>query len=223
MHYHLIKELFRLQIFSLFLGIISLFAIGIEKVMYDEVGHEIFIEWPAPGEVSFLYLCLGINALFCLVMIFLIYKTLALFPIHGNEIKTKDEKIFNLAQVMGIISGLMGMLLTFFVIARQTPTNKFWIFVPFYFLFFIPYALVAGYWLIMKSKEKISDWYDEKQWKDILRSSLTTLILSIPGLSLLLFVREPIHFYWFPYYISFVLLIFSSSTLYFFKYEDEEL
>jgi hypothetical protein len=44
--------------------IFSFFALIIEKVMFDEVGHEYYLELPAPGEVNFIYFGLFINAVF---------------------------------------------------------------------------------------------------------------------------------------------------------------
>jgi len=87
-------------------------------------------------------------------------------------------------------------------------------------VFLIPYALVVIYWLSFKLKHRIKDWYDEKQLQDILKSSLTTLLLSVPGLAILLFIKIPSHFYFFLYYMFLILLVFSSSTLYFFKIKD---
>ncbi len=48
-------------VLGLVLGTLSLFAIAAEKVMYDEIGRELAIEFPVPGEVSLLYACLGVN------------------------------------------------------------------------------------------------------------------------------------------------------------------
>ncbi|NQU86969.1 MAG: hypothetical protein HQ541_14530 [Mariniphaga sp.] len=69
----------------------------------------------------------------------------------------------------------------------------------------------------LKFKKKMVDRYDEKQWKDVLKSSLITLILSISGLGILFLFRKPLDFYWFPYFLFFVLFVFSGSTLLLFK------
>ena len=58
---------------------------------------------------------------------------------------------------------------------------------------------------------------DEKQFQDILKASLTTLLLSIPGLTIFLFIEIPASFYWFLYYIFFVLLILNIYLIIFFK------
>ena len=60
------------NIILLFLIIFSIFMIMVEKVMFDEVGHEYYIEFPAPGEVRFLYFGLFINASFIIYSLYLI-------------------------------------------------------------------------------------------------------------------------------------------------------
>ena len=56
------------HVLALILGIVSLFAIAMEKVMYDEIAHEMSVEYPVPSEASLLYGCLAVNGFFCIVM-----------------------------------------------------------------------------------------------------------------------------------------------------------
>jgi len=114
----------------------------------------------------------------------------------------------------------MGLFLTFNLIGDKIRLEKFWVYVPFYLLLLIPYILVVLYWLFLKRKQKIAEWYDEKQFQDILKASLITLLLSIPGLLVLLLIEIPHPVYWFLYYIFLVIFLFSSSSLYFFKIKD---
>ncbi len=72
-HFRSKKQFDLLRNSTVIVGLFSFFAFGIEKVMYDEVAKEYYLEWPVPGEVMFLYLCLGIHALF--VAMVLIYTT----------------------------------------------------------------------------------------------------------------------------------------------------
>jgi hypothetical protein len=204
---------------ALALGIVSLFAVGMEKVMYDEIGRELYVEYPVPSEVSLLYGCLAVNLLFCIVMMAAAYRAILQAPSPANAPTLKDERVFTLAQVMGIVSGVMGLFLTFAVMGRGTPPGRFWIFIPFYVLFLVPYSLAVLYWLAIKRRERPADWYDEKQVRDILKASFTTLMLSVPGLAVLALVRRPLHFYWFPYYLFLILSLFSAGTLYYFKRE----
>ena len=93
-------------------------------------------------------------------------------------------------------------------------------YVPLYGLFVLPYALAMLSWFFWKSQHLMSGWYDEKQFHDMLKASLTTLLLSIPGVTMFVFVRIADSVYWVVYYLFFLLLIFSSSTVYYFKIHD---
>jgi hypothetical protein len=207
------------QVLALVLGVSSLFAIAVEKVMYDEIAHELFVEYPVPNEIVFLYACLAVNVIFSIAMMALTYRALLRAPSPTHAPAPKDERVFILAQVMGIVSGITGLFLTIALSGRGTPSDRFWIFIPFYALFLIPYALAVLYWLAIKRRERLVDWYDEKQIQDVLKASLTTLLLSIPGLAFLALIRRPLHFYWFLYYLFLILSLFSASTLYYFKKE----
>jgi hypothetical protein len=187
--------------------------------MFDEIGREYASGLEISGELFGLCFAFLINIAFTILMILLVLKT---FRVSYDDIEDKvmDERVFTIAQCMGIVSGILGILLTFNLIGKGIPINKLWVYTPFYLLFLIPYVLAVIYWLLIKSKEKIANWYDEKQFQDILKSSLTTLILSFPGLAVFLFMKIPSPVYFFLYYIFLILLIFSSGTLYFFKIKD---
>ena len=134
-----------------------------------------------------------------------------------------DETIFTIAQFMGIFAGLMGILFTLHMllfIRKDILSEKFWVLIPFYIMFLIPYALAGLYWLSLKLRQRIKDWYDEKQLQDMLKSSFVTLLLSVPGLALMLMFPIPHSIFWIFYYISMIMLLFSGSTLYYFKIKD---
>jgi MFS family permease len=207
------------RILAIAFGVVSLFAISVEKVMYDELGREIALEFPVPDEIVFLYACLAVNALFAAVMTSAAYRALLRAPSSAERPRPQDERLFSLAQVMGMISGLTGVLLTLALIGRGWPAKRFWVFFPFYALFLLPYTLAVLSWSAAKRRKHPADWHDEKQMRDILKASFTTLLLSIPGLAVLALIRRPLHFYWFPYYLFFVLFVFSAGTLYYFKRE----
>jgi hypothetical protein len=204
-------------VLGLVAGLFSLFAVAAEKVLYDEIGREWKSGFPPPGETSLLYACLGVNALFSLFMIVMALRAGRRTLSPGDHPTPRDERVFTLAQVLGIVSGVMGLLLTLVLLVGKWPLGRFWIFVPFYGLFMIPYGLAVLYWLSIKRRERLSDWYDEKQIRDMMKASLGTLILSIPGMAALALVPGPLGFYWLPYYLFLVLTLFSAGTLYCFK------
>lgn len=209
-----------LKILLLILGIVSLFAIGVEKVMVDEIAKEYRAGFEDQGEYFLLKGALFINILFNILMFYFILKSYRLIDIKDSKDNFADEKIFIIAQYLGILAGLLGIHQTFVLIAFAKQFTKFWVFIPFYILFLIPYGLSVIFWLSLKLKKHISEWYDEKQFQDVLKASLTTLILSIPGLLIMLPFDVINPFYWFMYYFFLVLLIFSASTLFYFKIKD---
>ncbi len=53
--------------------IISFFFLAVEKVMFDEVAHEYYIEFPMPGETHFIVFGLLMNGIFILYLMYIIY------------------------------------------------------------------------------------------------------------------------------------------------------
>lgn len=222
MHFRRFEELNTLKILLLILGIISLFSLGGEKVMVDDIAKQ-YRAGLSINELNMLNVFYIINALFGVGMFYFLLKTIKLVHIEDVNSTSIDERIFVLAQYLGIVSGIMGLLFVFhniIFIDKALLYDKYWVLIPFYFMFVTPYGLSVLYWLSLKRKQKITDWYDEKQLQDVLKSSLTTLILSIPGIVAILFVEMPLNLYFLLYYLFMILLIFSGSTLYFFKLKD---
>jgi hypothetical protein len=216
MHFYHFKELRLFKTFLLIIGVISLFSMGVEKAMIDEVARQYRLGLSI-YEVYILYSAYLINMLFSALIFFLVLKTFPIIKNSSTDGKTVDEQIFTIAQYIGIISGAMGLLLLFSLSGKGLPSNKLIFSIPFFLMFLTPYGLVVLYWFSLKLNQKISDWYDEKQLQDIMKASLTTLLLSFPGLILFLFTDFTDSFYFFVYYVFLALILFSGSTLYFFK------
>jgi hypothetical protein len=145
------------------------------------------------------------------------------------ELVLKDDSIFINAQYIGILSGVSGLvLISVFAYLYSTLyplpiwAAKAGILIT-SLIAVIPYILIVFYWLIIKLREKTGEWYDEKQFQDITRASLVTLVSSIIVMTAIFLVQyyvtgsDFIVLTWFPFYIFLVLLLFSSSTLYFSK------
>lgn len=215
-HFRQFKELRGIRIVVLILGIVSLFSFGIEKVMIDEIARQYRVGMDI-RELGILNLAYIINLIFSLLIFFFILKTLPVLIYHSSQKKPADERIFVIAQFMGILSGAMGIFLILNFgrneIFLENPAPG----VPLFIFVLIPYIIAVLYWLSLKLDQKIIDWYDEKQLRDIMKASLTTLVLSFPGLVLFLFLGIPSLLYFFLYYVSLVLILFSGSTLYYYK------
>ena len=137
----------------------------------------------------------------------------------------KDEMVFTVAQFVGVLCGLLGLLWIFFNMIFNAGNI---IHIKVYgmitcILLLIPYALIVSYWVFIKLRGKVEDWYDEKQWKDVARAGFATLLISIPVMLtffIVTFKSLPggvFGILWFPFYLFTVLLIFSASTLYFYN------
>ena len=221
-HFRYFQELKLLKTNLLILAVISLFAIGVEKVMIDEIARE-YRHGMGINEIYLLNFAYLINMAFSLLMFLFLLKTFKLMTPADKKDNNIDEKIFVIAQYMGILAGLTGLLFTFHMlhfVRKEILVDKYWVFIPFYVMFLTPYALAVLYWLALKFKQRIEDWYDEKQLQDMFRSSFMTLILSVPGLALLLLFQIPHPIFWIFYYIFLIILLFSSGTLYYFKIKD---
>jgi hypothetical protein len=72
-------------------------------------------------------------------------------------------------------------------------------------------------WLAENSKQDITSWYDEKQWHDMLKSSFSAMLLSIPGMAVLLFLDTPLYIFWLPCCLCLVLTLFSSGNIYYYR------
>jgi hypothetical protein len=176
------------------------------------------------GEWKFLYIFLVINAVFYLMMLVFLLSTFRSLELN-KEVKPvlKDDIVFTVAQFVGIACGALGLAWIFLSIgfnAKHIADRKFWGMIT-GILLLLPYGLILSYWLLIKFRDRIADWYDEKQWKDLSRAGLTTLLISI--LLMVIFFSStynnlPAGVYglvWLPFYLFSVLLIFSSCTLYF--------
>ncbi|MBN2425440.1 MAG: hypothetical protein JXR46_16145 [Calditrichaceae bacterium] len=205
-------------------GIISLFSIGVEKIMIDEIAREYRHGYGLNiGELSILNLAYMINIIFIVTLFVFLLKTRII--VSGDTVKNVviDEEYFILANFLGFFSGIAGLLFTLHMVQFvdvKLLIEKFWVLIPFYIMFLTPYGLAIFYWLFLKHKQKIVDWYDEKQIQDLLKSSAVTLLLSIPGLSILLLFQIPHVLFLIVYYVFLILLLFSGSALYFSKIKD---
>jgi hypothetical protein len=226
----LLTILFRIQFFkkldwksgsALALGLLSLFALIGDYGLLNDIGKETRLTGEPQSEWIILYYLMIIHALFFLVMLAVIFRTFReLRREPGPEEVFKDEIIFNTAQWMGVVCGAVGLWVNFSFLMRQVPPHKFVFLVPFYLLILIPYGLTVLSWLLLKRGEKPADWYDEKQWQDMTKAALVTLLLSLPGMGVLLLVPKPLGLYWFPHYVFLALFLFSAFTLFFIFREE---
>ncbi|MFH1890959.1 MAG: hypothetical protein ABIJ91_05370 [Candidatus Kuenenbacteria bacterium] len=159
---------------------------------------------------------------FIAAIIFIIFHLFGFKKENQVEDVVKDSNIFLVAQYVGIICGLSGFVLSGLGFFFSSAWNLYVHTIISSIILLIPYVLIVGYWLSIKLKENISDWYDEKQIQDIGKSSFMTLIISVVFMILLFALNfnnlnGVISMIWLPLYLFFVLTLFSFGNLYFSK------
>ena len=222
--------LFRIQYFKkvdwragvvLVLGLLSLFALMGDYSLLNDIGKESRLTGEPQSEWSVLYVVMVFHLLFFLAMLGLALRSLRELKREPRpEEAFKDEILFTTAQWVGAACGAVGLWVNFSFLSRSVPAHQFVFLIPFYLLILIPYGLTALAWLLLKRGETASEWYDEKQWQDMTKAALITLLLSFPGMAVLFLVPMPLGPYWFPHYVFLALFLFSSTTLFFAFRED---
>jgi hypothetical protein len=225
-HIQIFRKINAFNIVLLVSGLFSFLAIFGNWAILGDIGKEYEAGLDTSGEWIFLYIFLILNAFFYLLMFIFLFSNFRMLKLK-KDLKPvlKDEMVFTIAQFVGIVCGLLGLLWIFINVLFNSENImhiKFFGMIT-CVLLLLPYGLIVSYWLLIKFREKIEDWYDEKQWEDVARAGFTTLLISILVM-LVLFIATfnslpggVFGILWFPFYLFTVLLIFSASTLYFYN------
>ncbi|MBN1782297.1 hypothetical protein JW948_14280 [bacterium] len=214
------KKATLLRIFALILGIISCILILNDIACLSDIFKEYGEGLEVQSEWNWLYGSSIVHGLFFVIMSACLIEAFIQDRKSLAEITAvKDEVIFTVVHSVGVICGGIGLFSVLAAWLEQRAHALLHITFPFLFILsLIPYALLAGYWLVMKLKEKPADWYDEKQFRDISRSGLLTMFASIPFMAFAYVMnygwqQGPIRILWFPLYLYFTIFLFSLSTL----------
>jgi len=159
---------------------------------------------------------------FIVAIIFMVFHLFGFKKENQVEDVVKDSNIFLVAQYVGIVCGLSGFILSGLGFFFPSAWNLYVHTIISSIILLIPYVLIVGYWLAIKLKEDISDWYDEKQIQDIGKSSFMTLVISVVFMIFLFALNfnnlnGVVSMIWLPLYVFFVLTLFSFGNLYFTK------
>ncbi len=219
--FHHFKEDNLVRAIAFVVGFLSLFLLAADVMMLSDIGHEYKVGFDTSGEWQIVFAGHAVHILFTvLLLIQCAASNAALAKNTGTIIAKKDEALFLTVNQIGIISAVLGFVCLFLLTwsgVSQSYLNG--LFFMICIIFLIPYGLAAAYWFFTKRKEKPIDWYDEKQFSDISRGALATLLLTVfitivfySFLSLKIVVINTQ--LWFPLYLLLTLLLFSGSTLY---------
>lgn len=216
-----------LRAFLFFTGITSLMMLFGDYALLSDISKEYI--FGLPDEFIILFISQALHFIFYILMIILLVLTRKEAGRESEKIVLKDDSIFINAQYIGILSGASGLsLITIFSFFYLTvyPMPSWAVdagIIIISLIAVIPYILIVVYWLVIKLKEGVSEWYDEKQYQDITRASLVTLVASIMIMAAIFIIQYFVRAFdfmskiWFPFYIFLVLLLFSAGTLYFNK------
>jgi hypothetical protein len=226
---HFFKRDNFLRAFLFFSGIISLLMLFGDTALVHDIVKEYMFGFPS--EFYVLYFSQAIHFIFAILMLVLLVWTGKSVKQGDQEIVVKDDSVFINAQYIGILSGISGLVLitVFSLLYSAAYTLPLWALKAgisvMCFIAVVPYSLIVLYWLVLKSREKPGEWYDEKQFRDLSKSSLVTLIISVVFLLVLFILQNALenvlvlNTVWFPLYFFFVLLLFSGLILFFNKQE----
>ena len=207
-----------------FLAIISILMVLGDFALLSDMGKEHAAGLDTSGEWPVLYASQVLHLVFIILLFILMFMTRKkVLARHQEDIVLRDEAIFINTQYIGIFSGFFGIGV-FAALSAFTPlwALKKGIFIV-SLIAVLPYLLIAAYWLIVKIREKTGQWYDEKQYLDISRASLFTMVVSIVVMTAIFVIQYFSHAFefmtitWWPFYVFLVLLLFSGSTLYYAK------
>lgn len=168
---------------------------------------EFFQEQGEEGK-SKIGLILFIILVFALILLFILPKTK-----YSKHLKI-NQNMYTITNVLGLFTGIFG-LLAIFIWPPEVVKSFLWK------LIIMPYVLIWIYCGIITIGKKTSDIYDEKQDYDMTKGAAVTMA----GLILVMgFVISPLLekeilnvLLLMPFYLFTAVLIFSASTLFFFK------
>ena len=213
--------------FMFFISIISLLMVFGDFALIGDIVKEYSAGLPGiESEFAVLYFSQFLHLLFyCLIIIFIILNNRV--KKHTNqsdaEVPLKDEAIFINAQYIGIFTAALGLA----ILASLSIFSPLWAIkkgiVTVCAVLVIPYAAIVIYWLVIKIRERVTEWYDEKQFQDVAKAGLVSFLSSIAILAIFFVIQNTFRKFlllgviWFPLYFFIALLIFSGAILYFSK------
>lgn len=155
-------------------------------------------------------------------LLLLVLHAAGVFTRQKEEQVAQDVNIFLIVQVVGVICGGGGLVMSLLAFLYPKSWSPLFHTVMGSVVVLVPYLLMVGYWLAMKLGERAKEFYDEKQSRDVGRSAFFTLITA-SVLMVVLFITQfnaldgVIRFIWLPLYLFGVIFLFSASNLYFSK------
>ncbi|MFC1614131.1 hypothetical protein ACFL5K_02420 [Gemmatimonadota bacterium] len=207
---------------ALFTGVISCLLLRSDFALLGDIFKEYKHGMVDVGEWNVLYINHTIHGIFLIMTVLLnVNAILKLKSYLGSENIVKEESVYLAAQYIGIACGVMGLSMFLLNYLLHLPLHLFkGLSITLSGVVLAPYCLIVIYWFLIKRKEKVGEWYDEKQFTDVAKSSLNTMAASIPCMAIVfalpvLGIESILSALWFPFYVFVSLLLFSGSALYY--------
>lgn len=217
-----IRRIRPLSILAIALGVVSFLGLFSDWAVLGDIGKEYRMGWDTAGEWTILYVILGIHAVFLFLVTGISAGILRLLKSSGwdQELAARDEIVFIISQYVGIVCGTIGIAMTAMglVVGRHVQVSVYHS-VSTTVITLIPYGIIVSYWLALRLKDRMGDWYDEKQWRDVTRAGFFTLLLLVPVLLFFYIAVSlrgqhfPTPYLWIPFTLFLILFLFSLLTL----------
>lgn len=205
-------------------GLVSFFLLIVDAIMLHDIGNEYMAGFNILGEWGIVFIGHGFHALFGIAMILQCIFVEKNIKNGAPEFAAKDEVLFLTVHQIGVFAAVIGLVFIGALYCFGKPSAEYinGLLLLLSIVVLLPYAVAVLYWLFTKRRTKIKEWYDEKQYIDILRGSLVALIVSVFVIMVMFFMSilgliKSETVIWFPVYLFVTLLVFSGSTLYFSK------
>lgn len=219
MHIKHAAKVHAFDVVMLLLGILSLLFVFSDHALLTDIHKQYKLGLGQP-EWSLVYPLIGFQLVTAIWFTYL----------HGSRFRgaskginvAKDSNVFLVVQYVGALCGLLGLASISLGFAYATSWSLDIHTTLGSIILLLPYALSIGYWFAMNARERSGELWDEKQMRDVGRSSFLTLLATVAFVLTLFIVNYHaldgvVSILWPSLIVFYILLIFSLGNIYFLK------
>ena len=191
--------------------------------LLGDIGNEYEAGLETNREWNMVFFFHGVHLLFAMGAAFCVAYTNRILAAGGAmERAERDEAVFLSTRYIGIFCGSLGLVVFALLAMSGQPVRYLSRIVGALGTVIIaPYALAAGIWLFLQRGERLREWIDEKQFLDVAKAALVTILFVFPLLWIVYLFQPPvlaaavIPHLWFPISACLALFVFSSAVVWF--------
>jgi hypothetical protein len=217
------KTTSKIKIAAITLGVISGVMILGDMALLSDIGKEFPLGWQTIGEWITLFISYGLHYIFLVLAILSLISNLKSSPTHKENI-VKDEVLFLSLHSTGLLCGWLGLIFVVIgLVSNLTPWMMKRIVVLLGSLILSPYLVILAIWIFRRRLGDLAPGLDEKQFQDLSRAGLWTLLYTTPvmvgyfGFQISPCAQDAWPLLWLPLLIFLTLTLFSSFVLSFFR------